>query len=62
MAGSESEIDSFPAFHTEQQLLGSYHFTGLLLGDASILPGFRANTEKPRFSTKWHNTMTSMDS
>lgn len=59
MTGSESEVDSFPAFHTEQQLLESFCFTDLLLGDAPIPPGLRANTEKPHFSTERHNTNTS---
>lgn len=58
MAGSESELDSFPAFHTKQQLLGSFPFTDLLLRDVLIPPGLRANTEKPLFSTKRHDTNT----
>ena len=57
MAGSESEVDSFPAFHTK--LLESFHFTDLLLRDAPVPLGLRANTEKPHFGTKRHNTNTS---
>lgn len=51
MAGSESEVDSFPVFHTQQQLLGSFPFTDFLLGDAPIPPGLRANIEKLQLGT-----------
>lgn len=60
MEGSESEVNSSPAVHTEQQLLESVCFTDLLLMNTLIPWALKVYTEKSHFGTTRLNANTSL--